>query len=111
VISATERAPWRTEAVDDAERDPEQARQPTERLARDDRPGDRAGGGDGGEVLREEVEGSGGDEVDLVIDLDRRRRPSIVEPELPRHPAAVEAIGAGQEHQEPQGEQGERHGG
>ena len=50
-----------------AEADPQQARQPAEGLAGEDRARDRARRGDGGEVLREQVERPRRDEVDAVV--------------------------------------------
>jgi hypothetical protein len=90
---------------DHAEADPQEARQPAELLARQDRSDDRPGGGDRREVLPEEVERPGRHEVDAVGLAVGGGDGAVVERELRGDVATVEPIA---EHQRGDHDRGQR---
>ena len=85
---------------DHPQADPEQAGQPPELLARQDGSADGPRGGDGAEVLAEEVEGPGGHEVHPVVLRHRGSGNRIVQDELPSNETAVEAVCQRQQHED-----------
>src|SRR5690606_31755915 len=93
----------------DAEADPEEAGQPPEGLAGEDRSDDRSGRGDRREVLREEVERSRRYEIDAVGTRLGRGRARIVEEKMPRDEGAVELVARDEQDGERDRESGERH--
>jgi hypothetical protein len=94
---------------DDADSDPQDAGQPAELVARQDGPDDGAGGGDRREVLSEQVEGLGRDEVDAVGVGVGRRPGGGVEGLLARDPAPVEPVAEHEGRNDHGGEQGQAH--
>jgi hypothetical protein len=95
---------------DHAHRDPQQRRQPAELPGGQDRPDDRAGRGDGAEVLAEQVERLGRHEVDAVLVRVGRGGGAVVERVLARDEAAVEPVAESEGHQDAGGQEGEGHG-
>jgi hypothetical protein len=93
----------------DAQADPQEARQPAESLAGENGTRDGTRGGDGGKMLREQIEGSRGDEVDAVGVLVRGSRALVVEREVARDPTAIETVRTHEQDHEGDGENGKRH--
>jgi hypothetical protein len=85
---------WTGPDEDASEQDPEDSGPPAEEQAGQDRPDDRARGGDRAEVLGQQPEGRGRDVVGAVLEDPRGNRVRVVESEAARQQASVDEIAA-----------------
>src|SRR5688572_21980669 len=78
---------------------PQQAGEPAESLAGEDRSGDWTSRRYCRKVLAEEIERPGGNEINAVVDPMSGSSTRVVKLKLPRNPPSIKAVGSRQQHQ------------
>ena len=96
---------------DHSQADPQQAGEPAERLAGEDRTGNRTGCSYSGKMLRKEIEHFRRDKVNAVVVGMSRSDPSVIQTDLSRNPSPVKAVGDHQQYQEGNSKERQGHSG